>query len=231
MLLARRRRARPRDVPCTGASARHPRPARGVPKRRRAGVRRRVRGGPDTESLHALQRVVPLRRTRRVRRAGRRGRSLDRSLRAPRGARRDAPRRARRGSCEGPVVHARDDRSCALRPGRLPAGRDHQGRRPGRSRRGRARRGPATGEPGGLLPRRRRLPGVSRAPRRRIDTREHRRRDRDASVDPTTGSGGSRRASGAGSASPRRSRSTSCAPIHARTPSSSGRAARWVHAV
>ena len=124
MLLAGRRGARPRDVPRAGASARHARPARGVPERRRAGVRRRVRGGPDTESLHALQRVVPLRRARRVRRAGGRGRPLDRPLRAPRGAGRDAPRRARRGSREGPVVHARDDRSCALRPRRLPARRD-----------------------------------------------------------------------------------------------------------
>ena len=61
----------------------------------------------------------------------------------------------------------------------FPLARRHQGRRPGRGRRGWACGGPETGEPGGLLPRRRRLPGVSRAKRRRIDAREHRRRGRD----------------------------------------------------
>ena len=54
---------------------------------------------------------------------------------------------------------------------------------------------------------------------------------RGPSVVPMTGCGGSHPASGAGSASPRRSRSTSCAPTHARTPSLSGRVARSAHGV
>ena len=108
---------------------------------------------------------------RRVRGAGRRGRALDRSLRAHRRARRDAPRRARR------AILRRTSRTCSRRSirrcstgSRFPLGETDQGRRPGRGRRGRARRGAAAGEPGGLLPRRRRLPRVPRAARRRSDT-------------------------------------------------------------
>ena len=55
-----------------GAAARHARPARGVPRRRRPAVRRRLRGRSDAEPVHALQRRLPLRGARRLRRAGRR---------------------------------------------------------------------------------------------------------------------------------------------------------------
>ena len=47
--------------------------------------------------------------------------ALDGPLRAHRRARRAAARRARRRPGQGPVVHARDDRSAAARPRRLPA--------------------------------------------------------------------------------------------------------------
>ncbi len=45
-----------RDVSRPRTAARDARPPRGVPRRRRAPVRRRLRGGPDPEPVHAMQR-------------------------------------------------------------------------------------------------------------------------------------------------------------------------------
>ena len=79
-------------------------------------------------------------------------------------------------------------------------------------------------EPGGLLPRRRRLPLVPRPARAGQRGRRDRRRGRAPSSARTTASGGSRPASAAASASRRPSRSMRCRPTRARTPSSPGRA-------
>ena len=99
----------------------------------------------------------------------------------------------------------------------------------GDPRRGRLRRGSrrrTAGEPGGVLPRGRRLPVVSRPAGARRDGRA-RSSTRPGSVSAsTTATGSSRRASGAGSASRRRSRSMRSRPTRARTRSSSGRAPR-----
>ena len=88
---------------------------------------------------------------------------LDRPLRADRRARRPPAPRPRGRSGQGPVVHARAARPGAARPDRVPARRadeDGDAQRGGRCRAG--SRG-APREPGGVLPRRRRLPRVPRA--------------------------------------------------------------------
>ena len=104
-------------------------------------------------------------------RARRRRRPLDRALRAARRARRPATRRARR------PIRPRTSRTCSRRFARScssgSASRSGTRRRTSRPRRGgrRRSRGRASPrEPGGVLPRRRRLPRVPRAPgRRRAD--------------------------------------------------------------
>ena len=68
---------------------------------------------------------------------------------------------------EGPVLHARAPRPAPPRPPVVPAGRVDEGGDAGAGTVRRPRRGRARGEPGGVLPRRRRLPRVPRAPRRR----------------------------------------------------------------
>ena len=113
------------------------------------------------------------------------------------------------------------------RPHLVPARRADEGADARRGRGGRARSCRARREPGGVLPRRRRLPRVPR-PAGPAGRRPARSSTSRASDDrrPTTASGASRPASGAGSASPRRSRSTRSAPSRARTRSSPGRARR-----
>ena len=96
----------------------------------------------------------------------------NRPLRADRPASRAAAAGARDGRDEGPVVHARAPRSPRPRPDLVPARRADEGRdaRRGGSRGARGRR--ADREPGGVLPRRRRLPRVPRAPRLAPDAGE-----------------------------------------------------------
>ena len=126
---------------------------------------------------------------------------LDRALRPPRRARRPAARRARGRPGEGPVVHARDRRSrrCSS------ASRSRSGTRRRRAVRAEAAAAGLAaahrrGEPGGVLPRGRRLPRVPRAAGRRRPRRGRSWTRTAASSAATTGSGGSRPASGAGSA-------------------------------
>ena len=208
-------------LPRARAPARDARPPRGVQERGRRAVRRRVRGGRDPEPLHSLQRRVSLRRAARVRRAGGCGDALDRALRTHRRARRDSARRARRR------MHGRISRTCSRRwirarsPGALPARRADEGGDARRGRSCRARRGHEGREPGGVLPRRRRL---SRLPRTAGATASFGRRSstRTAPVSArTTGTGASRPGSAAVWVSPRRARSTSCGRIPGRTRSSS----------
>ena len=113
-----------------------------------------------------------------LRRACRSRRALDGPLRADRRARRPHARRARRGRAEGPVVHARGRRSAPPREGPLPARRADEGRDARRGREGGARGRAACREPGGMLPRRRRLPRVPRAPGSPGGTRRRRRHRR-----------------------------------------------------
>ena len=96
LLLTRRRHPRARDLSRARPSACDTGPARGVQAHRRAGVRGRLRGRPDAEPVHAMQRSVPIRCSDRVRGADRRRRPLDGPLRACRPAQRNASRRARR---------------------------------------------------------------------------------------------------------------------------------------
>ena len=176
LLLAGGRAGGTRDLPPARAAARHARPARGVPPRGGRAVRARLRGRPDAEPVHPLQRQLPLRRAARVRRARRRRAARDRPLRADRRARRAAAPRPRGGRAKGSVVHAGPARPALPRPPLVPARRAGQGRD---ARRGRARgprgRGPRR-EPGGLLPRRGRLPRLPRAPRAGRRGRPGRRR-------------------------------------------------------
>ena len=74
VLLARGRHRRPRDLSRARAAPCHARPARGVPALRRDAVRRRLRGGADSEPVQALQRRLPLPRARRLCATRRRGR-------------------------------------------------------------------------------------------------------------------------------------------------------------
>ena len=112
----------------------------------------------------------------------------------------------------------------------FPLGEHDEG---GGARRGRGRRprvGTAPREPGGVLPRGRRLPLVSRAPRCRVDAGGDRRRDGEGAR-PSRGrlalhTGPAPRARpGLPRATPRR-----CARIPPRTHSSSARVARWARA-
>ena len=81
-------------------------------------------------------------------------------------------------------------------------------------------------EPGGVLPRGRRLPGVPRAARARPGARADRRTRTGRRSGRTRGSGASRPASAAASASPRARPPTPSGPSRRRTPSWSGRSSR-----
>ena len=223
MLLAGGGGGREGDLPRARPPARHARPAPGVQGRDRRPVRRRVRRGRDPESLHELQRRVPVRRAARVRRARGRRERLDGALRPHRRPGGTAPRRPGGGRGKGPVLHARDGRSrrssgaCAsrwessrsARPGRRLPGPVWRRRRGGRARRRASWPAATTGRSSSAR--------VSRAARARSWTRAA------ACSDATTGSGGSRRVSAAGSASQPAVPCTSSARSRRPTPSSWGR--------
>ncbi len=142
----------------------------------RDAVRPRLRARRDAESVHPLQRRLPLRRAARVRAPRRLRPARHRPLRAHRRASRSAAPPSRRRSGEGPVVHARATRSGGARARVVPPRRPGQG---GDARGGGARRargGAAAREPGGVLPRRRRLPRVPRPARARAAGRGDRGR-------------------------------------------------------
>ena len=167
LLLARERDRGARDVSPARRPARDARPAGGVPPRGGDSVRARLRARRDAEPVHALQRRLPLRRAARLRPARRRRAPRDRPLRARRRARRPAAARPRHRPGEGPELHARRARPAPARARLLPARGAGQGDDPGRGGARGPRRRPAAGEPGGVLPRRRRLPRVPRAARAR----------------------------------------------------------------
>ena len=178
MLLAERGDRRTRGVPSSRPAARDARPSRGVPPRDRRAVHQRLRARRDAQPVHRLQRELPLRRTARLRRARRRVAPRNGSLRAHRPAPRPAPARMRGRSAQGPELHARATRSALPRPPVVSARDADEG---GDARGGRARRprcGAAAREPGGVLPRRRRLPRLPRPPRPRDRARPDRRRGR-----------------------------------------------------
>ena len=113
---------------------------------------------------------------------------------------------------EGPVVHALDARSRRARARALPAGRADEGRDARRGGRRRARGGDTRREPGGLLPRGRRLSALSRAagPARAARARSSTSTARSSAG--TTATGRSRPASAGVSAWRPGVRCTSCAP-------------------
>ena len=184
--------------------------------------------GRDAEPVHPLQRELPLRRAARVRPARRRAHGVATGHYA-RLVERDGRLLLARGR------DAEKDQSYMLarldpRPPRaalVPARRADEDRGARRGARRRARRGRPSREPGGVLPRGRRLPRLPRAPRPRRGRGRRSSTRRAASSAATTATGASRPASGAGSASP-----TGAARVRAahrpreRTPSSSARASR-----
>ena len=122
--------------------------------------------------------VVPLRRAARVRRPRRRRAARDRPLRAHRRARRPPPARARGRRAQGPELHARRRRPARARAHLVPARRADEGARRAPKPRPPVSPPPPRREPGGVLPRRRRLPRLPRAPRPRRHARRRRRRER-----------------------------------------------------
>ena len=121
----------------------------------------RLRARRDAEPLHPLQRRLPLRAPARLRAPRRRRHARDRPLRAHRRAPRPAPARPRRRPRQGPATCSR--RST---PRSSPGSGSRSAVRRRRETRAEAQ---AAGlevaregrEPGGLLPRRRRLPRLS----------------------------------------------------------------------
>ncbi len=140
LLLTRRRSRGTANVPWPRSSARDARPSGGVPARGRRPVRPRVRARRHSESVHPLQRGVPLRRAAPLRTPRRRFTAGHRPLRAGEAASRATAARAGGRSRQGPVVHARRPRPGCTRARVVPA------RRPDED--GDARGGGA-GRPGG----------------------------------------------------------------------------------
>ncbi len=144
-------------------------------------------------------------------------RAADRALRAHRRARRRAARRTRRRPAQGPELHARAARRRPRwRALGFPLGGADEGRdaRAGAGARPRGRR--RAREPGGLLPRRRRLPRLPARAGRAVRRRRRRWTRRAASSAATTARPASRRASAAGCGCPAPSRCTCCAPTRRR---------------
>ena len=202
MLLARGRDRRARDVPSARPSARDARPARGVSPRDRDAVRPRLRARRDAEPVHPLQRQLPLRRAARLRA----------SAPAATGSR-PATTHGSQSIADACCLHRGADDAkdqsymlARLDPKHLeriwfPLGeQDKDATRAEAATRG-SRGRAARREPGGVLPRRRRLPRVPRAQRARAARRQGRRRARRRRSATTTASGGSRRASARASAS------------------------------
>ena len=187
-----------------GVPARDARPARGVPPRgRRARSCAATRAAQTPNPVHPLQRRLPLRRAARLRASRRRRAACDRPLRADRRARRQPAARARRrpGRRIRATCSPRSTRK-HLRPDLVPARRAGQGGDAGRGRARRARGRTPTREPGGVLPRGRRLPRVPRPARARRRRRGRSSTRTATSSAGTTATGGSLPGSGAGSGSP-----------------------------
>ncbi len=113
-----------------------------------------------------------------------RGEPVDRSLRPDRRAGRAPARGPCGGSGQGSVVHALDPRPEAPRARALSARGPDQGRDPGGGRPGGPGGRDPVGEPGGVLPRRGRLPVVPRAPGAPLGERRDRRRGRQRARHP-----------------------------------------------
>ena len=124
---------------------------------------RGLRARGDAEPVHPLQRRLPLRAAARFRTPRRRRQARDRPLRTHRRAPGTIAARPRCRPLEGPVVHAREDRSHEARPHLVPARRTVEGRDASRGGARRACSCAPRGEPGSLLPRRRRLSQLPRA--------------------------------------------------------------------
>ena len=201
LLLAGGRARGARDVPRARAPARHARPARGVPRARSSSRsstatpagRRRTRASAATAAFAS--------RAARVRRARRRGAARDRPLRAHRRARGPAAPRPRRRPAKDQSYMLAPARPGVLEPDLVPARRADEGRDARRGGARRARGGAPRREPGGVLPRRRRLPRVPRAARPGGRARARSSTRTGASSAATTASGASRPASAEGSAS------------------------------
>ncbi len=182
VLLAVGRDRGPRGVPRARAAARDARPARGVPPRGRDPLRPRLCPRRDPEPVHRAATAASASRSCSRSRAGS----------APRGsppattreswsatARSLLARATRPG--EGPELHARPARSTLPRPHLVPARRADEGTDPSRGRRSGPRGRRARREPGGVLPRGRRLPRVPRpAGAARCARRDRRRAGREA---------------------------------------------------
>ena len=191
-------------------------------------VRPRLRARRDAEPVHPLQRRLPLRRAARVRAARGLRPPRDRPLRADRRASRPAAprtapptRRRTRATCSPASTRSKLERVW------FPLGEQDKD---GDARRGRARRARGRAprrEPGGVLPRRRRLPQL---PRRGTGSRPRAARSSTSTARRsarTTASGGSRPASARASASSRGEAALRARRRRrARTPSSSARASR-----
>ena len=179
LLLARRGRRRPGDVPRARAPARDARRARGVPARRRRAVRARLRPRRDAEPVHELQRGLPVRAAARVRpqrRAPRDWRPATTPVQWSTGD----------GCCWPAAADPAKDQSymlARLDPRALdriwfPLGGQSKDETRDEAARAGTRRGAARREPGGVLPRRRRLPRLPAPPRARRPGRPGRRRGR-----------------------------------------------------
>ena len=214
-------------LPRARAAARHARPARGVPPHGRRAVHTRLRAGRDAEPLRPLQRQLPLRRAARVRRSrGRRHGSRPATTRSSSSAR-GAAAIAR-------AVDAHKDQSYMLATvdpsalGRLWFPLGGQTKEETRAQAAAAGLGSRRQrrEPGGVLPRRRRLPLVPRAARARPVHRARARREWAPAREPRGLLAVHARPAPRARHRRRASRSTRSPPTPGRTPSSSARERR-----
>ena len=129
LLLARGGDRRPRDVPRARAPARHARPARGVPARRRRAVRPRLRGAARRRTPASAATAASASPSCSPSRARRRRRARDRPLRADRRARRPPAARARGRPAKDQSYMLAPSRPALPRPPLVPARRADEGRR------------------------------------------------------------------------------------------------------
>ena len=207
VLLARGGGGRASNVPRARPAARDARPPRGVPRARSSTpFVARVRSEGETPNpCMRCNGAFRFDELLALRGACRRGRSS-----GPVTTRGSSSADGRRLARAWGGSRARTSRTCSppstpalLDRVRVPARRADEGGDARRGRPRRARRGGAAGEPGGVLPRRRRLPRVPRAPGARAERRRRSSTRAAASSAGTTATGASRPASGAGSGSPR----------------------------